>query len=192
MQDIWIEIEDWLRVNAPEMLAVLQAGASDAEISELEDFLSMQLPEDVKSSYRIHNGQSGFEYGLINGREFLSLERIKDEWLIWKELFDSGNFQTEEGQEQVSEAAPGIRNLWWSPKWLPLTYDGSGNHDCLDLDPTEGGTVGQIITMWHDAPQREVLALSFRGWLKQYAEDLVSGRLIFSEAEGGIVNVDAL
>jgi cell wall assembly regulator SMI1 len=179
--EIWVQIETWLRANAPKVLDVLQPGASDAQISELEDFLSMQLPEDVKSSYRIHNGQLTYEYGLIHRREFLSLERIKDEWECWKELLDSGTFETEDGEDIGSESAPGICNVWWSAKWIPLTYDGAGNHDCLDLNPAEGGTVGQIISMWHDDAERRIVAPSFRAWLQQYAEGLESGLFVFSE-----------
>ena len=119
MQEIWLKIEAWLRANAPEHLDILASGASDVQISELEAILSIQLPEDVKSSYRIHNGQTSYDYGLINGCEFLSLERIKDEWQIWKGLLDSGTFQDEDGQDQGCEPDLGICNVWWSSKWIP-------------------------------------------------------------------------
>lgn len=190
MQDIWTQIEDWLKTNAPSVLETLQSGASETEIAELEQLLSLRLPDDVRASYRIHNGQSTYSYGLIDGREFLSLERIKDEWLIWKDLLDRGTFQTDDGHDQGSDPAPGIRNVWWSAKWIPLTYDGSGNHDCLDLDPAPGGSIGQIISMWHDDAAREIVAGSFRAWLVQYAEGLKSGQLVFSEDYSGIVRAD--
>jgi cell wall assembly regulator SMI1 len=190
MQEIWTQIEAWLRGNAPSVLNLIQPGASDAQISELESLLSIQFPEDVKASYRIHNGQLAYTHGLINGREFLSLERIKDEWQAWKDLLDDGTFQTDDGQDRGSEAAPGIFNVWWSSGWIPLTYDGSGNHDCLDLNPAEGGTYGQIITMWHDDPERKIVAPSFRDWLMQHAEGLESGKLIFSEEHNCIINAD--
>ncbi|PZO44117.1 MAG: molybdenum cofactor biosynthesis protein MoeA [Pseudanabaena frigida] len=189
MQEIWAQIDNWLKINAPQVFEVLQSGVSDDEISELEKLLSIQLPEDVKASYRIHNGQSDFSYGLIEGREFLSLERIKEEWQIWKDLLDSETFQ-DDGVDQGCNPELGIINVWWSAKWLPITYDGGGNHDCLDLNPAEGGTVGQIITMWHDDAERKIVAPSFRIWLQKYAEGLASGQLVFSEEYGGIVNVD--
>ncbi|MGP1383327.1 MAG: SMI1/KNR4 family protein [Thainema sp.] len=133
---------------------------------ELENLLSIQFPEDVKASYHVHNGQSTYRYGLINGREFLSLERIRNEWQVWKELLDSGEFQIHD-PTQESNPDPGIRHVWWSDKWIPLTHDGAGNHDCLDLNPADGGKVGQIITMWHDDDERKLIAPSFRDWLKQ-------------------------
>jgi cell wall assembly regulator SMI1 len=190
MQEIWLRIEDWLRDNAPKCLDVLASGASDTQISELEEHLSIQLPEDVKASYRIHNGQTAYEYGLFNGCEFLSLERIKNEWQIWKDLLDSGTFQSADGQDQGCDPDLGVANVWWSAKWIPLTYDGSGNHDCLDLAPAEGGKVGQIISMWHDDAERKIIAPSFRDWLQSYAEGLESGKFVFSDEYNGIVNVD--
>jgi cell wall assembly regulator SMI1 len=190
MQEIWARIENWLRVNAPQVLEVLQPGASDVQIGELEAFLSVQLPDDVKSLYRICNGQSAYDYGLIDGRELLSLERIKDEWSVWKDLLDSGTFRDDDGQDRGSDPELGIGNVWWSVQWIPLTYDGSGNHDCLDLSPAEGGTDGQIITMWHDDAERKIVAPSFRAWLQQYADGLESGQLIFSEEYNGIVNAN--
>jgi len=36
----------------------------------------------------------------------------------------------------------------------PLTDSGSGDRHCLDLDPAPGGSVGQVILMWHDSPER--------------------------------------
>jgi cell wall assembly regulator SMI1 len=190
MQEIWARIESWIRRNAPQVLDVLHPGASDVQIAELEEVLSIEFPEDFKASYRLHNGQSTYGYGLINGCELLSLERIRDEWQVWKTLLESGTFQTEDGQDQGCEPAPGVCNVWWHPKWIPFTYDGGGNHDCLDLNPTESGTAGQIITMWHDEPAREIVAPSFQAWLNQYAESLEAGRLVFSEEYNGIVDVD--
>ncbi|WP_353931825.1 SMI1/KNR4 family protein [Okeanomitos corallinicola TIOX110] len=65
--------------------------------------------------------------------------------------------------------------------WIPLTYDGGGNHCCLDLDPAEGGNLGQIITMWHDDGVRAIIAPIFRAWLQQYADNLGSGDYGFEE-----------
>jgi cell wall assembly regulator SMI1 len=190
MEEIWVRIESWLRNNAPQVLKTLQPGASEAQISELEEFLSVKFPDDVKSLYLICNGQSSYDYGVLDGREFLSLERIKDEWSVWKELLDDGTFQDDDGQDQGSNPDLGICNVWWSPQWIPLTCDGGGNHDCLDLNPTEGGTNGQIITMWHDDDERKIVAPGVRAWFQQYADGLESGQFIFSDGYNGIVNAN--
>jgi cell wall assembly regulator SMI1 len=38
MQEIWLRIETWLEANAPQIIEVLQPGASDAQIGELVSF----------------------------------------------------------------------------------------------------------------------------------------------------------
>ena len=112
MQLSWTRIENWLADNAPEILENLNPGATEEEIKRTEEFLGLSFPEDVKDSYRIHNGQKPYvdtldgqqwDYCLIDYRQLLSLARIKDEWSIWKELLDTGglgdNYMTLENGE---------------------------------------------------------------------------------------------
>ncbi len=56
MQDVWNRIESWLATNAPNVLSYLLPGATNEEIQQTEVALGIQFPEDVKASYRIHNG----------------------------------------------------------------------------------------------------------------------------------------
>ncbi len=185
MRDVWQHIDKWLSVHAPQVLEMLQPGASEEEIRETEKFLSVEFPDEVKDSYRIHNGLSSRNVGFINGLEFLSLARMREEWTVWKDLLDSGSFEDWE-----SEPEKKVRTDWWNPKWIPLTSDWGGNYECLDLDPTEEGDVGQIISMWHDDGERRVLADSFRGWLEQFANDLEAGRYALSEEYVGLISID--
>ena len=187
MEAVWARITAWIEGNAPQLLEVLQPGASEAQIDELEAALSVQLPEDVKALYRLCNGQASFDYGLINGNEFLSLERIQDEWRIWKGLLDTGELSYEPDRGRVDAQ---IRKVWWHPQWLPLTYNGAGDHDCLDLAPSEEGTRGQIITMWHDDDERKVIAPSLLAWFQDYAERLEAGQLVYSDDYDGIVDIN--
>ena len=112
MQLIWTRIENWLADNAPEILENLNPGATEEEIKRTEEFLGISFPEDVKDSDRIHNGQKSYfdtpdrqqwDYCLIDYRHLLSLDRIKHEWSIWKELLDTGglgdNYMTLENGE---------------------------------------------------------------------------------------------
>jgi cell wall assembly regulator SMI1 len=183
MKETWTKIEDWLKKNAGQIYESLNEGATDEQFEELEDLIDKKLPEDFKSFYRIHNGQDQTSYGLIDAEEFLSVERIMDEWNVWKELYDKGVFV-----DSVSEADLGVKEAWWNPLWIPITYDGSGNHYCLDLSPDEGGKKGQIIRIWHDSPERELIADSFSEWMGYFVEDLENDEYIFSEEFGGIVN----
>ena len=92
MQDVWARLETWLHANAPTLVETLQPGATEEQITQAEAFLSVHFPDGFKASYRIHNGQVPYLDGLIGTRELLSLERIQDEWSVWKDLLDSGEF----------------------------------------------------------------------------------------------------
>ncbi|WP_377161787.1 SMI1/KNR4 family protein [Roseateles sp. UC29_93] len=182
MNDLWKQLEDWLAANWPEGLASLNPPATDEEISALEQALGARLPQDFIDCLKIHNGQSDSAGGLFDNADFLSTSAILDQWTVWKELLDSGDF---EGIE--SEPEEGVRNDWWNARWIPFTYNGAGDHYCLDLAPDEAGQVGQVITMWHDSSEREILGNSFAAWLKQYVSDVLAGEYVYSDDYGGLV-----
>lgn len=92
MEAVWWRIERWLNDQAPYVLASLQAGATIADIAETEALLGVRLPEDVRVSYQLHNGQVTNGIGFIEERELLSLQGIRQEWQVWKDLLDGGEF----------------------------------------------------------------------------------------------------
>lgn len=141
----------------------LNPPATDAEITTLEQQLGVTLPADYVQVLRQHNGQRGLADGLFDGQEFLSTQNVLAQWQIWKGLHDTGEFQA-----LHSSPAAGVRDDWWNPRWIPFTHDGSGNHLCLDLDPAEDGSVGQVIAMWHDAAERTVEGRSFGEWFGRW------------------------
>jgi cell wall assembly regulator SMI1 len=56
------------------------------------------------------------------------------------------------------------------------------------LVPTSGGSIGQIILMWHDDDTRTLIAPSFRAWLNQFADDLEAGKYMLSTKYSGLVH----
>ena len=186
IEHAWQRIESWLRENAPDTLASLRPGAAPAEIAVTEAHLGVTLPDDLRASYLIHDGQTDIS-SLIEGVELLSLSNVCIQWTIWKDLLDDGTFE-----DSVSAPVGPIRPEWWNARWIPLTRDGGGNSHCLDLDPAPGGGVGQIITMWHDEDTREILAPSFGAWLTQFADELDEGEYAYGDDYGRLVRVDDL
>ncbi len=53
MKLLWDRMENWLEVHAPDVLADLNQGASELEISSLENAVGFALPSDIKESLRI-------------------------------------------------------------------------------------------------------------------------------------------
>lgn len=185
MKQTWDRIEAWLKSNAPDLLRGLNPPAKVSAFAQLQELLGLQLPDDVRESYLIHDGQPETTGGLINATILLSLEEIGRQWSIWKELLDDGTFS-----DAHSQSPDGVKSDWWSPGWIPITHDGGGNHHCLDLDPAPGGQVGQIISFWHDDAERTILAPSFSAWLAAYADALERGDKLYSDDYGGIVDKD--
>ncbi len=168
MKQQWQRLEAWLKTHNPALLADLKPPASDADIQELEQKLGVKLPEDFVECLKVHDGQRGGGEWLFSGSEFLSSKRILEEWAIWKDLLDGGDF---DGVE--AEPGKGIKPVWWSPKWIPFTYNGAGDHLCLDLDPTSQGCSGQVITLWHDDGARKKKADSFTQWFAEFVDKTV-------------------
>jgi len=167
---LWRRIEQALKVKAPDVQQSLNNGATQEEIEELEAKLGIGLPEDLKESYRLHNGENDTadEVSLIHGDEpyvLLTIKGIFDEWKSWKGLIDKGAFATDE-----SVPDKGIRSNWWNSGWIPFASNGGGDSLCIDLAPTKEGTAGQVITMNHETPKRKRLAPSFAEWLAELAE----------------------
>ncbi|GGJ38719.1 SMI1/KNR4 family protein [Deinococcus roseus] len=67
---LWDTLEAWYAENVPHSEQAFMPPASEAEISELETLLGAPLPEDFKTSLRIHNGVSWyFVLGLFTVEE---------------------------------------------------------------------------------------------------------------------------
>ena len=179
MDESWTRIEAWLNANAPAVAAGLNPPASPDELAETERYLGVRFPDGVRASFLRHDGQSPDSPWMLDGWELLSLGRIRNEWAVWKELLDDGSFADTESDTDGSA----VRTDWWHPAWIPLTYDGGGNHHCLDLAPGPHGAPGQIIEMWHDEGSRPVVAPSFEDWLAGFADALEAGELAFSDEE---------
>ncbi len=77
MEAVWWRIERWLNDEAPYVLASLQAGATIADIAETETLLGVRLPEDVRVSYLLHNGQVTNGIGFIEEWELLEFISIR-------------------------------------------------------------------------------------------------------------------
>ena len=182
MKNIWNRIDSWLAANAPEILNNLQPGATPEAIKAAEQFLEVVFPEDVKSSYRLHNGQFEERYSVMPYGHFLCLEGMVGEWNSWKKFLDAGDFNEEDGNDYGCASDGLIRTeLWWNPKCIPIASNLSSDSICLDLDPAPGGQVGQIIFMCHDDGCRGFIAKSLQEWLEQLATDLETGKYIFEK-----------
>jgi cell wall assembly regulator SMI1 len=177
MRDIWRRIDTQFAALIPdilERLGPLADGASEDDIARLEQTLGFRLPEDVRQSYAIHDGTGG--RALYTSTGLSDLERIADNWTMMRELLEGGEF--DDSDPDLKPKGP-IRVRWWNLKWVPITDNASGNYLCLDLDPAEGGSSGQLIDRDHERGPTKVIATGLREYLGRFADDLEAGRLQF-------------
>lgn len=166
--DSWRRIRDWYDRYAPSKLKQLDSGAAIEQVREAESLLALSLPEDVVTSYQIHNGSGGrgvFPYG----DELLSLEEMVEQWRV---LCSSA---ADELLKDVETAPRGpLKKVWWSARWVPILFNSGDGHG-VDLDPAPGGCVGQFFRFYHEGGPESVLADSFGDWLAHYVIALERG-----------------
>lgn len=133
----------------------LQQGAADKDFELVESTLGVRLPEEMKSLYSIHNGQVWNTGGnaFVRNLTLSPTFEIIENWKFLQEEFDPDDELELENEDE-------IKPLLWNSKWIPIAENGGGDYVCIDTDPAESGTVGQILYFWHDWGDRSVEAKS--------------------------------
>jgi cell wall assembly regulator SMI1 len=167
-------------VHAP-FMSCLDKGASEDEIALAERAVGCLFPPDLRHLLSLHNGSK--EYQVLPGWALFSAQRIVDEWKCWEGLYHT-QFKPE--KYDCEPAGPIQGDEWWRLRWIPFCGDGGGNHLCVDMDPADGGRVGQVITMWHDQADRKIVADTLTEFIEIIAQDFEDGELTWDEEWGGV------
>jgi cell wall assembly regulator SMI1 len=174
----WSRITEWLGRKAKRVRKKLVAGASEEEIARAEQALGLSLPEDLRASYRIHNGAE--DSGLFpasgldeNGYSPLSLAEVLEE-----------RHESSPASDKYVTADEAVQARHWHPHWLPFASNGGGDYLCVDLAPAPGGTPGQVIEWLHETSERKRVAPSLGDYLRDLAEGLEAGRYKYDSESG--------
>lgn len=165
----------------PAFRSYLGQGASEAEIQAAETATKSAFPADLRHLLSRHAGSNS--YFALPGWELFEPARIAEEWAIWEQLRRT-QFVPEGYDCEPNGPIKG--DEWWRLGWIPFCGDGGGNHLCVDLDPAEGGTAGQVISMWHDMPNRDLIGISLTDFIEIIAADAEAGNLVWDEEMGGV------
>nr|POE65184.1 glucan synthesis regulatory protein [Quercus suber] len=84
----WKRIDRWLEDNYEELFENLGFAATINDVNELEHELDCTLPQEVRESVQIHDGQErgGIPTGVIFGCMLLDCEEIVQEWRQWRSV----------------------------------------------------------------------------------------------------------
>ena len=190
VEDSWQRLEHWLANAAPEILASLRPGCTDAQLGEFEEQVQLSLPEDVKNSFRIHDGQEEYTAaGAIVGEPLDSLANVCSGLAAYRQLYEDEQQSDHDSglADRATSFPPGaIQCEYVTPNWIPLG-DWDGNCYGIDLNPGPNGVMGQVINFGRDEDDKYVLALSWAHFLEDVVEELEAGNLsIKRTAEGEV------
>jgi cell wall assembly regulator SMI1 len=134
VENILTELENLLKVKAPKVFSQMQPGLSNEQISTLEYQAGIQLPEDIKSLYRWHNGCKSHDpliSSFIPGQRFLSLE----ETLALHNASTNDLAKQNEVQKVAFDVFAGH-----TKSWITLFDDGCGDGYFFDPErkPSDG------------------------------------------------------
>ncbi|KAF8509250.1 hypothetical protein JB92DRAFT_536783 [Gautieria morchelliformis] len=187
LQQTWNRLRTWLDEQYPELADTLNWGIQPPDLAHLELQLGFALPQAVRESYLIVDGQeaessAGCSEGLFFGLTLLPFEDVVDEWRFWREVDDDpATGANAELREDMQSIPPGwIRREYCQRGWLPLVADKGGNYIGVDMNPDERGSVGQVIIFGRDFDTKVVM---WRGdgeggwarWLASFVEELEGG-----------------
>lgn len=168
------KIDTWLQEHAPKIFELsLNPPATAEELDNFEGYLGCELPQDFKDLYYWHNGMNDEDNmgSLFQGMEFLSLENIK----VQRSGFEDEEAPLEHTDPQVK------KDNVFNNKWIKFSHDGGRTGLYLDLDPTELGTVGQIIFVDIDYDVGFFVAKSITDLVSVFLNDLNNQLYFLSE-----------
>ncbi|KAI0065419.1 hypothetical protein BV25DRAFT_1821820 [Artomyces pyxidatus] len=187
LEQTWNRLRAWLSNEYPELGDTLNYGIQPQDLTAIEMQFGFALPQAVRESYLVVDGQepessAGCPEGLFFGLHLLPLEEVYDEWRFWREVDNDPTSGAHAGLREVMQSIPPnwIRKEYSQRGWIPLISDKTGNYVGVDLNPAEGGSVGQVIVFGRDFDTKVVLwrgegPAGWARWLASFVEELESG-----------------
>lgn len=131
----WSRIDAWCEENYPELFDQLGEGCTVNDINELEHQLDCSLPQDVRESWQVHDGQEigGIPTGIIFGSMLLDCEEIVREWDQWRRVNQEFLLETNVVKPAVPSKAFGGSNEASSSKAAPSPTSPNNPHWRQDL-----------------------------------------------------------
>ncbi|KAK3296925.1 uncharacterized protein B0H64DRAFT_416176 [Chaetomium fimeti] len=84
----WDKIDTWAEENYPELFDQLCEGCTSNDINDLEHQLDCSLPQDLRESLQVHDGQErgGNPTGIFFSAMLMDCEEIVQEWDNWRKV----------------------------------------------------------------------------------------------------------
>jgi cell wall assembly regulator SMI1 len=125
----WKRIDRWAEENYPELFDQLCEGCTNNDLNELEHQLDCSLPQDVRDSLTVHDGQErgGNPTGIIFSSMLLDCEEIVQEWDQWRRVNQQYLLETSVTKPAVPSKAFGGSNEATASRSTPGSPSSSGS-----------------------------------------------------------------
>ncbi len=186
--DSWRRIEAWAEEN--EFDLGLHPGATDDDIKSAEVRMGVEFPDDLRESYRCHDGQALYETGIVYGIPLMPLEDVEREWNSWQSCLEDGD-GISSGESYRSFPAHAAQYFNYASGWIPLTDDSGGNSLAVDMSPGERGVAGQVLAFGADDDFHPIFAHSWAQFLDDLATEYERGNFFVDPNEGEVALMPA-
>jgi uncharacterized protein len=175
----WQQMEKWFAEHNPPVLETFRPPALPGAISAAERALGRALPSDYKAFLATHNGQdqdsprvAWASYLAILESQERGLEMFEHASLLPIESVAKqykGLLTLQPRDVDAKEVDDQVRPTFFSAGWVPIGCSPRGKDFlCIDFDPTELGTLAQVIFLSVDFSRRRHVAASFAELLTQF------------------------
>ncbi|KAH9945943.1 uncharacterized protein BXZ73DRAFT_86174 [Epithele typhae] len=161
LSNTWNRLRQWLEREYPELGDTLNYGILPQDLADTEMAFGFALPQPVRESF---------------------LCDVLEEWRFWREVDDDPATGANAGLRELMESIPAgwVRREYSCRGWIPLVADKAGNYLGIDMNPGEGGAVGQVIVFGRDFDTKVVMWRGDGpgGWAKflaGFVDDLENG-----------------
>lgn len=176
---------------APESVTNLNDGASDEEVAELRAVVP-QAPPELFELLRLHDGEEMIAWTSLfpDGMQLMTVGHLLETARYRKSRPDDIEELAlqEQAHPMIRRSGP-VKPYFTHPNRIPFAHVNGELLWCFDLDPAEGGKVGQIIYDDAEGMALGVVAESFEDLLDKYLRDLKAGAFT-ADDDGQIVSAE--
>lgn len=184
----WEKFETALKERVPHYLDALGEGATSENLDRLQELVEFTIPEEVRQFFLRHNVEYGVQDPAKRNTKLRSLlpplfsdtrllpvaesggNNILAQWRFNKDC------STRAKDAKADHYEGPVKQVVRHSKWIPFATDINGNGLYFDLDPAEGGQVGQVIECDYDQSRIAVLFPSPAALLEARAEHFLSSK----------------
>jgi cell wall assembly regulator SMI1 len=169
IQDLIDQIDKEITKQGFEVRDMRPKPASSETLNGYEKLLGFRIPPSLREFYEIQDGEDRRARSPIFGEATGHIYQIVDAHRDLEFLREESN----QGHGGAVRATGPVRAVAWSSRWIPLME--AGAIWAIDLDPPEGGKIGQIISCSMENLRNRVVAASFEALLETQLARLRKG-----------------